>query len=252
MRDYCAWARWCGRVLVLWALNTAAADVEIKLDSITAEGEVYSNVVVFTKSPTHISISYAGGMASLKAKSLDTATQRKLGYLAPEESKTSLPPIAGVTGAVTDPRFIEIRERYQRNVEEFIQQLDKKTMYQILTLIGILYLFFCYCCWQICRKTSNRAGLLVWIPGFQMVPLLRAAGMSPWLYFIPIVNFFAGIVWCFRICRVRQKSAFVAILLLFPVTSVLTFVYLALSGYGPEEEGEREGGGKIKLGFQST
>src|SRR6185503_10527517 len=166
MRDYCAWARgwWC--VLVLWALNAAAADVEIKLDSITAEGEVYSNVVVFTKSPTHISISYAGGMASLKAKSLDKATQRKLGYLAPEESKTSLPPIAGVAGAVTDPRFLEIRERYQRNVEEFIQQLDKKTLYQILTLLGILYLFFCYCCWQICRKTSNRAGLLVWIPGF--------------------------------------------------------------------------------------
>ena len=252
MRDYCAWARWWWCVLVLWALNAAAADVEIKLDSISAEGEVYSNVVIFSKSPTHISISYAGGMASLKAKSLDKATQRKLGYLAPEESKTSLPPIAA---AATDPRVRELQERYQRNVEEFIQQLDKKTMYQILTLIGILYLFFCYCCWQICRKTSNRAGLLVWIPGFQMVPLLRAAGMSPWLFltlFIPVVSPIVMIVWCFRICRVRQKSALVAIFLLLPVTSVLAFVYLALSGYGPEEEEERGGGGKIKLGFQST
>src|SRR5687768_1201922 len=121
MRDYCALARWwwwC--VVVLWALNTSAADVEIKLDSISAEGEVYSNVVVFSKSPTHISISYAGGMASLKAKSLDTATQRKLGYLAPEEPKTSLPPIVG---AATDPRLRELQERYQRNVEDFIQQL---------------------------------------------------------------------------------------------------------------------------------
>ena len=252
MRDYFVWARWWWCVLALWALNAAAADVEIKLDSITAEGEVYSNVVVFTKSPTHISISYAGGMASLKAKSLDKATQRKLGYLAPEEPTTSLPPIAG---AATDPRLRELQERYQRNVEEFIQQLDKKTMYQILTLLGILYLFFCYCCWQICRKTSNRAGLLVWIPGFQMVPLLRAAGMSPWLFFtlfIPVVSPIVMIVWCFRICRVRQKSALVAIFLLLPVTSVLAFVYLALSGYGPEEEGEREGSGKIKLGFQST
>src|SRR5829696_1526229 len=252
MRDYCAWARcwWC--VLVLWALNTAAADVEIKLDSISAEGEVYTNVTVFTKSPTHISISYAGGMASLKAKSLDTATQRKLGYLAAEEPKTSLPTIVS---AATDPRLRELQERYQRNVEEFIQQLDKRTMYQILTLLGILYLFFCYCCWQICRKTSNRAGLLVWIPGFQMVPLLRAAGMSPWLFltlFIPVVNAIVMIVWSFRICRVRQKSALTAIFLLLTVTSVLAFLYLALSGYGPEEEGEREGGGKIKLGFQST
>jgi hypothetical protein len=255
MRDYCAWARWWWCVLALWALNTAAADVEIKLDSLTADGEVYSNVVIFSKSPTHISVSYAGGMASLKAKSLDKATQRKLGYLAPEESKTSLPPIAGVAGAVTDPRFLEIRERYQRNVEEFIQQLDKKTMYQILTLIGILYLFFCYCCWQICRKTSNRAGLLVWIPGFQMVPLLRAAGMSPWLFLtliIPVVGAIVMIVWCFRICRVRQKSALLAIFLLLPVTNILAFLYLALSGYGPEEEEERGGGGKIKLGYQST
>jgi len=235
---------------VLWVLNAAAADVEIKLDSISAEGEVYSNVVVFTKSPTHISISYAGGMASLKAKSLDKATQRKLGYLAPEESKTSLPPIVG---AATDPRLRELQERYQRNIEEFIQQLDKKTMYEILTLIGILYLFHCYCCWQICRKTSNRGGILVWLPGLKMIPLLRAAGMSPWLFLaLPFVGPIVMIIWCFRICRVRQKSVLVAIFLLFPVTSVLAFIYLALSGYGPEEEGEREGGGKIKLGFQST
>jgi hypothetical protein len=251
--NYCRWALWWSCcALALGTLNLAAADVDIKLDSLTADGEVYSNVVVFSKSPTHISVSYAGGMASLKAKSLDTATQRKLGYLAPEEPKTSLPPIAA---AVTDPRLRELQQRYQRNVEEFIQQLDKKTMYEILTLIGILYLFFCYCCWQICRKTSNRAGLFVWIPGFQMVPLLRAAGMSPWLFFtlfIPLVGQIVMIVWCFRICRVRQKSALVAIFLLLPVTSILAFLYLALSGYGPEEEAERGGGGKIKLGFQST
>ena len=110
MRNYCAWARCWSCVLVLWALNATAADVEIKLDSISADGEVYSNVVVFTKSPTHISISYAGGMASLKAKSLDAATQRKLGFLAPEEPKTSLPPIAAVA---TDPRLRELQERYR-------------------------------------------------------------------------------------------------------------------------------------------
>jgi hypothetical protein len=115
--------------------------------------------------------------------------------------------------------------------------------------------FFCYCCWQICRKTSNRGGLLVWLPGFQMVPLLRAAGMSPWLFFtlfIPPISPFVMIVWCFRICRVRQKSAFTAVLLVLPVTNILAFIYLALSGYGPEEEAERDGSsGRIKLGFQA-
>ena len=76
-----------------------------------------------------------------------------------------------------------------------------------------------------------------------MIPLLRAAGMSPWLFlalFLPVVNLIIWIVWCFRICRVRQKSALLGILLLLPVTNILAFVYLALSGYGPEAENDSE------------
>jgi hypothetical protein len=250
VRKYCLWkapGTWCA-LLLLGVVTASAADVDIKLPSVTADGVTYSNVVIFTKSATHISISHAGGMASLKAKSLDTMTQRKLGYLAAEEPKSELPSIA--VGGEVDPRLREIQERVQRNVEDFLQQIDKKSLYQLLTLIGILYLFFCYCCMQICKKTNNRPGLLVWVPGLQMIPLLRAAGMSPWLYFIPIVNFFASIVWCFRICRVRQKGAFLGFLLLLPVTSPLAFVYLALSGH-PRSPDETDTG-RIKLGFQST
>jgi hypothetical protein len=245
--------RWLCCVALFTALNLGAEEMHIKLENVSADGATYTNVVVFTKSATHIGIMYPGGMATLKAKSLDTATQRKLGYLAPEEPKTALPPIAT---AASDPRLREMQERYQRNVEEFVQQLDKRTLYQILTLIGIIYLFFCHCCWQICRKTSNHAGIFVWLPGFQMIPLLRAAGMSPWLFltlFLPVVGWIVMIIWCFRIARVRQKGVLTALLLLFPVTSPIAFVYLALSGYGPEGERERdEGNGKIKLGFQST
>jgi hypothetical protein len=236
--------------LVFCATEVVAADADIKLESVTSEGVTYSNVVIFSKSATHVSISYAGGMASLKAKSLDMATQRKLGYLAAEEPTTKLPPIVG---AATDPRIQELQERYQRNIEDFLQQVDKKSLYQLLTLIGIIYLFFCYCCWQLCRKTNNRAGLLVWVPGLQMIPLLRAAGMSPWLFialFIPVVGAIVSIVWCVRICRVRQKNPLVAILLIVPVTFPLAFVYMALSGH-PRDPGETDTG-RIKLGFQST
>jgi hypothetical protein len=87
-----------------------------------------------------------------------------------------------------------------------------------------------------------------------MIPLLRAAGMSPWLFlalFVPVVNLIIWIVWCFRICRVRQKSAFVGLLMLLPVTNILAFVYLALSGYGPEADSPYEDG-RIKLGFQPS
>jgi hypothetical protein len=68
---------------------------------------------------------------------------------------------------------------------------------------------------------------------------------------VPVVKLIMWIVWCFRICRVRQKSAFVGFLMLLPVTNILAFVYLALSGYGPEAEDPYEGG-KIKLGFQPS
>ncbi|HMJ66811.1 MAG TPA: hypothetical protein VK615_15830 [Candidatus Binatia bacterium] len=233
--------------LFLFASATEAGDTDMKFPSLTVDGQTYSNVVVFSKNDKHVTISHASGMASLKTKSLDTATLRKLGYAVAEEPTTALPPI--IAGA-NDPRIRELQERVQKNVEEFLQQVDRKTLYEILALIGIIYMFFCYCCMQICRKTDNRAGLLVWVPGFQMIPLLRAAGMPWWLYFVPVVNFFAGIVWCFRICRVRQKSTFWAILLLFPVTSIIAFLYLALSGH-PHDEGETETG-RIKLGYQGT
>jgi len=254
----------------------SAADTDVKLETITADGETYSNAVVFSKSATHVSISHSRGMANIKVESLDATTQRKLGFLAAEEpaAVTKLPTLAGIT---EDARFKELQERYQKNAEEFIQQLDPMMGYKILALLGILYLFFCYCCWQICRKTSNRAGLFVWLPGFQMIPLFRAAGMSPWLFlllFVPpagvaacvfwsspaiivapivfsLVNLIIWIVWCFRICRVRQKSALLGILMLLPVTNVLAFVYLALSGYGPEAESDSEGG-RIKLSFQPS
>ena len=230
----------------------SAADVDVKLEQITADGETYSNVVVFSKSATHISVSHSRGMANIKASSLDTTTQRKLGFLAAEEpAVTTIPALGAIAD---DARFRELQERYQKNYEEFVQQLEPMMGYKILALLSIIYLFFCYCCWQICRKTSNRAGLLVWLPGFQMIPLLRAAGMSPWLFlalFVPVVNVIIWIVWCFRICRVRQKSPLLGIMMLLPVTNLMAFVYLTLSGYGPEAENPYAGG-KIKLGFQPS
>jgi len=246
--------RWLGGLCALTiGMAVSAADTDVKLETVTADGETYSNVVVFSKSATHVSISHSRGMANIKAESLDTTTQRKLGFLAAEEpaAVTKFPTLRGIA---EDARFQELQERYQKNIEDFIQQLDPTMGYKILALLGILYLFFCYCCWQICRKTSNRAGLFVWLPGFQMIPLLRAAGMSPWLFlalFLPVVNLIIWIVWCFRICRVRQKSPLLGILMLLPVTNVMAFVYLALSGYGPEAESDSDGG-RIKLSFQAS
>jgi hypothetical protein len=55
---------------------------------------------------------------------------------------------------------------------------------------------------------------------------------------VPVVSLIVTIYWCIRICRVRQKSGWLALLLLLPVTNVLTFLYLAFA------DGEKGGSAK--------
>lgn len=49
-----------------------------------------------------------------------------------------------------------------------------------------------------------------------------------WL--VPVLNIVVQILWAFKIARARNKSAMVGVLLLFPLTSAFTFMYLAFSG----------------------
>jgi len=74
----------------------------------------------------------------------------------------------------------------------------------------LLYLLISYCGWLICQKTGHPAGVLVWIPVLQLIPLLRAAGMSPaWLvaFLVPILNVVAQIVWSVNICKASGQQA---------------------------------------------
>ena len=115
----------------------------------------------------------------------------------------------------------------------------------ILAVLGIallIYLFHCYCCMLICRKTGNPPGILVWLPVLQLFPLLRAAGMSGWwflAYFVPVLNIVAQILWCFNIAKARGKSAWVGrSCCSCPITNLFAFLYLAFSNGASEEEDE--------------
>jgi len=102
-----------------------------------------------------------------------------------------------------------------------------------------VYLFCCYCLALVCKKAGSEPGLLIWFPILQWFPLLEAAGMSGlWFlaFFVPVLGLVAYVLWCFNIVRAREKSAFVAILLLFPVTNLFALLYLAFSSAAPEEE----------------
>jgi hypothetical protein len=84
----------------------------------------------------------------------------------------------------------------------------------------------------ICKKAGHTPGLLVWLPVFQLFPLLRAAGMSAWWFvawLLPLLNIVAFILWSVKITKARGKSGWVAVFLILPLTSFLAILYLAFS-----------------------
>jgi hypothetical protein len=84
----------------------------------------------------------------------------------------------------------------------------------------------------ICQKVGHPPGILVWLPLVQLLPLLRAAGMSGWwflAYLVPGLNIVAQIIWSLKIAKARGKSVWVGVLLLLPVANLFSFLYLAFS-----------------------
>jgi hypothetical protein len=109
------------------------------------------------------------------------------------------------------------------------------------TLIS-LYLFFSYCCMLICKKAGHQAGALVWLPVFQVLPMLRAARMSGWWFlalFVPVLNLVTQILWCIKIVQARDKNGWLALLLLLPLTNIFAFLFLAFADGEPPKKEQR-------------
>jgi hypothetical protein len=130
-----------------------------------------------------------------------------------------------------------MQEKFTQEAQERFRQLDPRLVQGALAVLGLLYLFFCYCSMLICKKTGQEPGVLVWIPIIQTFPLLKAAGMSAWWFLLVPV---ATICWCVKICRARGKSSWLGLFLLLPVTNVFTYLYLAFADGGNEKEATPE------------
>ena len=92
--------------------------------------------------------------------------------------------------------------------------------------------FFSYTAKLICEKAGVSPGILVWVPVFQMIPLLQAALMSAWWFlglFIPVVGWVVQILWCFKLSAARGKEVLTGICLVFPVAGFFAWLYLAFS-----------------------
>jgi hypothetical protein len=237
-----------------WAEPPAAcAASEDTFDVLQIGPHTYRKVTVTTKSTNYVFILHAEGMTNLKVSELSPELRQKLGYQqsAPAAATNTAALWAKQTLAKLDqPQLLsvgeKVRQAWRSSPLAARVQLPPLTPQVIGIFCGVmfaLYLFHCYCCALICRKAGKPGGALVWLPLFQIFPLLRAAGMSGWwflAFFVPVLNLVAAIIWCFKIADARGKSALIGLFLLLPVLSFLAFLYLAFSNGGePEQKQQR-------------
>jgi hypothetical protein len=213
-------------------------------------GTVYSNVTVLTKTSSDIYFKHSYGFGNTKVREVDRATLLALGYQLPpdEAEKTSVfhqsaqhvLESQAVTNLVADPRVQEAQALLTAQMGDLVEKITPEVIHGFVAGFIAIYLFFSFCCRQICVKTGQNASPLVWLPIFKQLPLLRAANMTRWwllpaLLFFPIVWPLMKIIWSFKICPQRGKSWVVGLFLLLPVTNIFAFLYLAFSGNGESE-----------------
>ncbi len=214
---------------------------------------VYTNVTVTQQTKEWIFILHSTGVCNIKIGDLSTETKVSLGIIPRSNNGVVEAEEAPATGSSASTpshalahmphfKFADLKkfaEEWRTNGKQKFNELTAGNPMignVLLCILGVVYIFVSTCFWLICRKTHNSPGPLVWVPVFQLIPLLRAANMPRvWFfaYFVPVLNIVAQIVWCVKIVKSRGKSPWVAFLLLLPVTNFFAFLYLAFSPSAP-------------------
>jgi hypothetical protein len=242
----------CLLVLVLGLLTSgagfAASTADETFESLTVGTNVYAKVTVLNKTRVDVFVQHSKGMANFKVKDLDPGTQARLGYQVEQPKPSKVDQVMEAASVQQVQEQLESDPRYQQFADA-IDRFDERTSYAVVGAITFVYLLFCFLCRCICVKTGNPPSLYIWFPLLKQIPLFKAAGMSPWWIlsnFVPFLPLVAYIIWCFKIVNSRGKHVLFAVMLLLPLTNLLAFLYLALSGDGSRKaEGSR---GVISLG----
>lgn len=232
-------------VLFLLRSTTHAAESEETFDVLQTRTGTYTNVTVTAKNKDWIFILHSAGMVNIRIADLSAEAQEALGYAEPK--KTESQEMTAMIDSLSNmemPPMAELEKSWRADGPGplLAAAMKAKIVWIILGIFAAGYLFFCFCSMKICQKAGTSPGLLVWIPVFQMIPLLRAARM-PLLWFlaylIPVVNIIAQIVWYVKIVDARGKPAIVIFFLLLPITFPLAYMYLAFSDGAPAVEKEK-------------
>ena len=258
---------WFLIILALAGFTLRAMDE--KFETFRAGTQVFSNATVLNKTRTDIFVQHDGGMSNVKVRDVDPDILRALGYELPGDRVSTAKRIqtqimTNVTQKLDEsPQLKSLEERWQTDLQPKLPPITKGLIVGLLGALFVGYLFFCYCCRRIVKKTGHRAGLLIWLPGVKMIPLFQAAGMSAWWYFfvwvlpgivsrvafhdlspgsgqawVLFVSFQVAyllailvsfVIWAFKIVSALGKPPIWAVLLLLPLTNVIAFLYLAFS-----------------------
>lgn len=215
-------------------------------ETLTVGKDTFTNATVLTKTRHDVFISHSKGMASFKVKELDAAVQLRLGYeiTQPKQKKTDAikQGISDLGRYEADPRVQAVEAQVMARFVELVDTLDPRVFHVFIGAIILSYLSFSSLCRSICVKAAvppKELLPLVWLPLLKQLPLLKAAGMSPWwalTNLVPGLVLVTYIVWGFKISRARGKNPAVGVLFLLPVFNLLAFLYLALSGGGSAAE----------------
>lgn len=234
--------------VLAFATVFSATATDETFPTLTIGDKTFTNVLVLNKTRSDVFISHSKGMASYKVKELPEDVQLKLGYQVeqPRSAKAAskakeMLKAADLSRFEADPRLKEIQEQLVAKTREITQKMDPAMKWGILGGVVLVYLVFCGLCCSICMKSATPPASvigLVWLPLLKQIPLLKAAGMSPWWFlanFVPVLPLIMFVVWSFKIAQARGKHVLVGLLLLLPVTNIFAFFYLALSASNAPE-----------------
>jgi hypothetical protein len=231
--------------------RSALAANEETFDVLQIGTRTYKNVTVTTKAKNYVFILHSTGMANVKVTDLPPELREKLGYNAiasADEAKrrgASASAWAKKTMAsIQVPQIKQLEQALQRHGLAGVvpARLNPTQGMLLVSLVLLFYVAWSYCCFLVCKKAGQQPSAMVWIPLLQLIPLLRAAGMSEWWFvalFVPVINVVGWMMWCFKIAKACGKGAGVGFLLLLPVANFFALLYLAFSGGAAPKKEQR-------------
>jgi hypothetical protein len=240
-------------VILLFRPCGANATIEQTFEALQIGATTYRNVTVTTRSKDYIFILHSRGMTNVKVGDLPGDVRARLGYADPAAAqvKTNAPAVWArqTLSKIESPEVKQLEEHlmdWARGAAGMTRLSFPALSQKVILIASVaflaLYLFHSYCCLLICAKTGSKPGALVWLPLLQLFPLLRAAAMPRWWFLgflVPGLNVVAQVVLCIKLAQARRKTFWVALFLIFPLTSPFAAIYLAFSGGRPRKRDDR-------------